>query len=49
MPAVLPRIAVVGKSLADGTIEVRDRLSGSRENVPVADAAAAIVGLCRKV
>jgi prolyl-tRNA synthetase len=35
----LPTIVVVGKGLADGTVEVRDRLSDDRRQVP-ADAAA---------
>jgi prolyl-tRNA synthetase len=30
----VPTIVVVGKGLADGTIEVKDRASGSREDVP---------------
>ncbi|MGW6278093.1 proline--tRNA ligase [Kribbella sp. NPDC055071] len=33
----VPTIAVVGKGLADGTIEVKDRRSGDRTDVPVAD------------
>jgi prolyl-tRNA synthetase len=31
----VPTIVVVGRSLAEGTIEVRDRASGEREDVPV--------------
>jgi len=31
----VPTIVVVGRNLADGTIEVRDRRSGDREDVPV--------------
>jgi prolyl-tRNA synthetase len=31
----VPTIAVVGKGLAEGTIEVKDRRSGDREDVPV--------------
>jgi len=31
----VPTIVVVGKGLADGTIEVKDRRSGDREDVPV--------------
>jgi prolyl-tRNA synthetase len=34
----VPTIVVVGKNLADGVIEVRDRASGDRTSVPVADA-----------
>ncbi|MFC0625148.1 proline--tRNA ligase [Kribbella deserti] len=33
----VPTIAVVGKGLTDGVIEVKDRRSGERSNVPVAD------------
>jgi prolyl-tRNA synthetase len=43
----MPTVVVVGKGLADGTIEVRDRRSGDREDVPVADAAAHVVRACR--
>ncbi len=34
----VPTIVVVGKNLADGVIEIRDRASGDRTSVPVADA-----------
>jgi prolyl-tRNA synthetase len=43
----MPTIVVVGKGLADGTIEVRDRRTGERADVPVADAAAAVVAAVR--
>ncbi|OIQ78489.1 proline--tRNA ligase [mine drainage metagenome] len=43
----IPTIVVVGKGLANGTIEVRDRKTGERSDVPVADAAAAIISVCR--
>ncbi|TCO51755.1 prolyl-tRNA synthetase [Kribbella antiqua] len=33
----VPTIAVVGKGLADGTIEVKDRRSGDRADIPVAE------------
>jgi prolyl-tRNA synthetase len=39
----MPTVVVVGKGLAAGTIEVRDRRSGEREDVAVADAAAHVV------
>jgi prolyl-tRNA synthetase len=39
----IPTIVVIGKNLADGVIEVRDRASGDRTSVPVADAVNAIV------
>ena len=35
----MPTIVVVGRGLADGVIEVRDRKSGDREDIAVADAA----------
>ena len=38
----MPTIVVIGKNLADGVIEVRDRQSGERRAVPVAEAAARI-------
>ena len=38
----VPTIVVVGKGLADGVVEVRDRATDRREQVPVAEAAAAV-------
>ena len=43
----VPTVVVVGKGLADGVIEVRDRRSGSREDVPVADVEAHLVRVVR--
>jgi prolyl-tRNA synthetase len=43
----MPTIVVVGKGLAVGTVEVRDRRSGHREEVPVADAVARIAATVR--
>jgi prolyl-tRNA synthetase len=43
----MPTVVVVGRSLADGTIEVRDRRTGAREDVPVAEAAARVVDAVR--
>ena len=43
----VPTILVVGKSLADGTVEVRDRHAGTNESVPVAEAVAAVLRLAR--
>jgi len=40
----VPTIAIVGKGLADGVIEVKDRATGERRNVPLADAVSALVG-----
>jgi prolyl-tRNA synthetase len=39
----IPTIVVIGKNLADGVIELRDRASGDRTSVPVADAVDAVV------
>ncbi|MEN9792382.1 MAG: hypothetical protein RL330_460, partial [Actinomycetota bacterium] len=43
----IPVVVVVGKSLAEGNVEVRDRFAGSNETVPVTDAVARVVALCR--
>lgn len=43
----VPTIVVVGRGLVDGTIEVKDRRTGERVDVPVGDAVAHLVGLCR--
>ena len=43
----IPTIVTVGRGLADGVVEVRDRRSGEREDVAVADAAARIVEIVR--
>jgi prolyl-tRNA synthetase len=42
----MPTIAVVGKNLADGQIEVRDRATGERRIVPAGDAAAELIATC---
>ncbi|HEU5357363.1 MAG TPA: proline--tRNA ligase [Actinocrinis sp.] len=41
----IPTIVVVGKGLVDGVVEVRDRASGERQDVPVAEAAARVRAL----
>lgn len=41
----MPIIVVVGRGLSDGVVEVRDRRSGERNNVPVGEATAAILQL----
>jgi prolyl-tRNA synthetase len=38
---------VVGRGLADGLVEVRDRATGERTEVPVAEAADLIVAAVR--
>ncbi len=43
----VPTIVVVGKGLADGVIEVKDRATGERENVPAADVVDHVVGVVR--
>jgi prolyl-tRNA synthetase len=43
----MPTIVVVGRGLADGVVEVRDRRTGEREDVPVGAAAAHLVGVVR--
>ena len=43
----VPTIAVVGKGLAEGVVEVKDRASGERTNVPVAEVAAHLVDVVR--
>ncbi|MFN3258380.1 MAG: proline--tRNA ligase [Ilumatobacter sp.] len=44
----VPTIAVVGRGVADDdpTIEVKDRRSGDRDDVPLADAVAHLVAVC---
>jgi len=43
----VPTIAVVGKGLADGVVEVKDRATGERTNVPVAEVADHLAGVVR--
>jgi prolyl-tRNA synthetase len=43
----VPTIVTVGRGLADGNVELRDRKSGEREDVPVASAAARITEVVR--
>jgi prolyl-tRNA synthetase len=43
----VPTIVVVGRGLADGTIEVKDRRSGERRVVPVDSAVAEVVAAVR--
>jgi prolyl-tRNA synthetase len=42
----MPTIAVVGKNLTEGVIEVRDRASGERRDVPAGEALEALVAEC---
>ena len=41
----VPTIVVVGRGLADGVVEVKDRASGERVDVAVEDALAHLVSL----
>ena len=43
----IPTIVVVGKSLAEGNVEVRDRHAGSNEAIPVGNAVAHVTALVR--
>ena len=43
----VPTIVVVGKRLADGFVEVKDRRTGEREEIAVADAAERIAAIVR--
>jgi prolyl-tRNA synthetase len=43
----MPTIVTVGRGLAEGVIEVRDRATGERTEVPVADATAAVLTAAR--
>jgi len=43
----VPTVVVVGRGLADGVVELRDRRSGDRTDVPVEDAATVIAAACR--
>ena len=41
----VPTIVVVGRGLADGVVEVKDRATGDREQVPTAEVADHLVAL----
>ena len=43
----MPTIVTVGRGLAQGVVELRDRATGEREEVPVAGAAAAVLAQVR--
>jgi prolyl-tRNA synthetase len=43
----VPTIVIVGKGLADGTVELRDRGTDERRDVPLDEAVEAIVAACR--
>ncbi len=43
----VPTILVVGRGLADGIVEIRDRRTGDREEVPVGEAVARLTAIVR--
>ena len=43
----MPTIVTVGRGLAGGVVELRDRATGEREEVPVDEAAARVVAAVR--
>ena len=43
----VPTILVVGKGLADGTVEIKDRSSGDRQDVPVGEAVERLAAIVR--
>ena len=43
----VPTIVIVGKGLADGVLELRDRKSGDRQDIPVDDATARVLAQVR--
>jgi prolyl-tRNA synthetase len=43
----VPTIVTVGRGLADGVVEVRDRATDDRQDVAVADAVDRIAGIVR--
>jgi prolyl-tRNA synthetase len=43
----VPTIIVVGKRLADGVVEVRDRASGDSTDVPLGDVVTHVAALVR--
>ncbi|MEZ5185693.1 MAG: proline--tRNA ligase [Candidatus Nanopelagicales bacterium] len=42
----VPTIVVVGKRLADGVVEIKDRASGQRQEVPLAGAVPVLLEIC---
>jgi prolyl-tRNA synthetase len=43
----VPTIVVVGRNLADGTVEIRDRRTGAREEIPAEEAVARVTAIVR--
>ncbi len=45
----LPTILVVGRGLAQGVVELRDRVSGVKEEIPLAEAVDRVVAACSRL
>jgi prolyl-tRNA synthetase len=43
----IPTIVIIGKGLANGEVEVRDRLTDTKNNVAVSSVIDHVVALCR--
>ena len=43
----VPTIVVVGKGLANGVVEVKDRRTGDRQEIAIADVGDAVIAICR--
>ena len=43
----VPTIVVVGKRLVDGVVEIKDRATGERQEVPLTEALGTLLGICR--
>jgi prolyl-tRNA synthetase len=43
----MPTIVIVGRGLAQGVAELRDRVTGVKEEIPIAEAVDRVVAVCR--
>ena len=43
----VPTIVVMGRGIANGTVEVKDRKTGNKEDINLAGAVAHLVSICR--
>ncbi|MBP2702838.1 proline--tRNA ligase [Microbispora sp. RL4-1S] len=43
----LPTVLIIGRGLSQGVVELRDRVSGTREEIPLAEAAERVLAACR--
>jgi prolyl-tRNA synthetase len=44
----IPTIVIIGRGLASGTVEVRDRRSGATEPVPAGETARHVIDRCHR-